>query len=160
MSSDEISADTIRRAIERIRENTVRACPHLIPPGVDVVWGGDLDGTEYNLPCAALCGAVLTVRPRKPTVVELADAEPISMERLLRIYDEFQYKRVPCEGRLTAEALRELRKRYAPDPTKDAPVAAPYGMLAGIRLIVDPEIEPNVIEFRDADGNVIHRITL
>lgn len=140
-----LSADTIRSAIQRIKDDNYRApCPHLIGPLIEVVWRvEDLDGTEWQQPCAAMCGAVLVVRRKKLTV-----------EDLKRAVDELAYSHSPVEARLTADAYSRFRVWLLPDPTKPIPRPSPMSLYSGIKVIVDPTIAPNRIEFRDADGNV------
>lgn len=82
------------------------------------------------------------------------------MAALLAAGDELAYRNAPVEARLNAASLRSLKTLVAPDPYLSAQAPTPFPTFTGIRLIVDPEMPPNRIEFRDRDGSVTARFDL
>lgn len=69
------------------------------------------------------------------------------MESLKEAADELAYRNAPVEARLALATLIALKMAFPSDMSR-------ISTYSGLRLVVDPEIEPRTIEFRAADGTV------
>lgn len=76
---------------------------------------------------------------------------------MYRAAEELAYLNAPVECRVSHEGLRFLRTTFALDPTKPTP---PPSLVGGLRVIVDPTLPVNRMEFRDRAGNVTDSIDL
>lgn len=95
---------------------------------------------------------------------EVTDGQPDGLNpesRLLyadlkRAADELAYLNAPVECRTSHYGLNFLRWAFGAPRTPPTPL----DLISGLRVIVDPELPGNRIEFRDRDGKVTHSIDL
>lgn len=73
-----------------------------------------------------------------------------------RASDELAYLNAPVECRASPYGLSCLRLMFARPSTPPTPL----DLISGLRVIVDPELPNNRIEFRDRDGKVTYAIDL
>jgi hypothetical protein len=76
---------------------------------------------------------------------------------LAKAADELAYRNAPVECRTSQAGLRFLRLAFGAPRTPPTPLDSLY---YGLRVIVDPDVPENRIEFRDKDGHVVQSIEL
>ena len=91
----------------------------------------------------------------------MGTAEVLTMAALKQTADELAYLNAPVEARLASATLIALKLMLEPDPRNTPlPPPSPFETMTGLKLIVDPDVPPLRLEFRDRDGNVVSSFDL